>query len=105
MGSRFSQRTGWDVEESGLAATMREARASGRRLYDLTVSNPTTCGFSYDAEWVLGGLRDERALVYDPNPRGMLSAREAVAKYYAGHEAGVDVDSVVMTTSTSEGYG
>jgi aspartate/methionine/tyrosine aminotransferase len=39
----------------------------------------------------------------------MLSAREAVAGYYAGHGAGsgsgVDADAVVLTTSTSEGYG
>jgi len=105
MDFRFSRRTGWDVGESGLAAALREARASGRRLYDLTVSNPTVCGFSYDAEWAVGGLTDERALVYDPDPRGMRSAREAVAEYYEGHGAGVDVDSLVMTTSTSEGYG
>jgi alanine-synthesizing transaminase len=105
MGSRFSLRTGWDVGESGLAAALREARARGRRVYDLTISNPTVCGFSYDAEWVLGGLRDERALVYDPDPCGMRSAREVVVEYYAGHGAGVDVDSLVMTTSTSEGYG
>jgi alanine-synthesizing transaminase len=105
MDFRFSKRTGWDVGESGLAVALREARASGRRLYDLTVSNPTVCGFSYDAEWVLRGLRDEQALVYDPDPRGMRSAREAVGKYYEGHGARVDVDSLVMTTSTSEGYG
>jgi alanine-synthesizing transaminase len=84
---------------------MREARASGRKLCDLTVSNPTVCGFSYDADWVVGELGDMRALVYDPDPRGMRSAREAVEKYYEGHGAGVDVDSLVMTTSTSEGYG
>src|SRR5271155_2456902 len=105
MDFRFSRRTGWDVGESGLAAALREARASGRRLYDLTVSNPTVCGFSYDAEWAVGGLTDERALVYDPDPRGMRSAREAVAEYYERHGAAVDVDSLVMTTSTSEGYG
>jgi alanine-synthesizing transaminase len=105
MDFQFSRRTGWDVGESGLAAAMREARASGRRLCDLTVSNPTVCGFSYDPDWVVGDLRDERALVYDPDPRGMRSAREAVAGYYAGHGAEVDVDSLLMTTSTSEGYG
>lgn len=35
----------------------------------------------------------------------MRSAREAVAKYYGDHEAGIDPDAVVLTTSTSEGYG
>ena len=105
MGFRFSARTGWDVGESGFAKAIREARASGRRLIDLTVSNPTVCGFEYDVQGILEPLRDVRAMTYDPDPRGMRSAREAVAGYYADHGATVDPDSVVMTTSTSEGYG
>ncbi len=105
MSYRFSARTGWDVGESGFARAIREARASGRRLFDLTVSNPTVCGFHYDAKAILGPLRDVGALAYDPDPRGMRSAREAVAGYYADHGAGIDPDSVVLTTSTSEGYG
>jgi alanine-synthesizing transaminase len=108
MSYRFSARTGWDVGESGFAAAIREARASGRPLVDLTVSNPTVCGFKYDVEGILGALGDARAMTYDPDPRGMRSAREAVAEYYVDrrdHRAAVDPDSVVMTTSTSEGYG
>ena len=104
----FSARTSWDVGESSYAAAVREARASGRRLYDLTISNPTRCGFLYDAEALLGALGDARALVYDPDPRGMRVAREAVAGYYAGHGAGhrdgVGVEDLVLTTSTSESY-
>jgi aspartate/methionine/tyrosine aminotransferase len=102
--SRFSKRTSWDPSESSYAAAVREARASGRRVYDLTLSNPTRCGFHYDAETLLGPLRDPRALVYDPDPRGMRSAREAVARYYAGHGARVSVDDLILTTSTSESY-
>ena len=105
MSYRFSARTGWDVGESEFAKAIREARASGRKLYDLTVSNPTVCGFEYDAEGILGALGDARAMVYDPDPRGMRLAREAVAGYYHDHGADIDPDAVVMTTSTSEGYG
>ncbi len=105
MSTRFSQRTGWDVRESKFAAAIREARAAGRKLIDLTVSNPTVCGFEYDAEGILRPLADERALVYDPDPRGMRAAREAVAGYYADHGARVDPAALVLTTSTSEGYG
>ena len=54
--NRFSSRTSWDAGESSYAAAVREARASGRRIYDLTVSNPTRCGFAYDAEALLGPL-------------------------------------------------
>jgi len=97
------------VGESGFAAAIREARAAGRELIDLTVSNPTVCGFTYDADAILKPLSDVRALTYDPDPRGMRSAREAVAGYYgdhgAGAGAGIDPDAVVLTTSTSEGYG
>jgi alanine-synthesizing transaminase len=102
---RFSARTGWDVGESGFAAAIREARAAGRRLVDLTVSNPTVCGFEYDPEAILAPLGSAGALIYDPDPRGMRTAREAVAGYYRDHGASVDPDAVVLTTSTSEGYG
>jgi alanine-synthesizing transaminase len=102
--SRFSSRTSWDVGESSYAAAVREARASGRRIYDLTISNPTRCGFSYDAKALLQPLTNPRALVYDPDPRGILSAREAVAAYYADHSAAVSAGDLVLTTSTSESY-
>jgi alanine-synthesizing transaminase len=102
--SRFSARTGWDVAESSYAAAVRLARASGRRIHDLTVSNPTRCGFSYDSAALLRPLADARALVYDPDPRGIRSAREAVAGYYADHRAVVSPDDLILTTSTSEGY-
>lgn len=105
MSYRFSQRTGWDTGESAFARAIREAQAAGRRLVDLTVSNPTVCGFEYNADAVLGSLNDAQGLVYDPDPRGMRSAREAVAAYYSDHRAVVDPDALVLTTSTSEGYG
>ncbi|HEX7157985.1 MAG TPA: aminotransferase class I/II-fold pyridoxal phosphate-dependent enzyme, partial [Edaphobacter sp.] len=105
MGQLFSARTGWDIGESRFAAAIRRARISGRPLIDLTVSNPTVCGFDYDPEAILAPLRDPRSLVYDPDPRGMRSAREAVAEYYADHGVAVDPDALVLTTSTSEGYG
>jgi alanine-synthesizing transaminase len=111
VSTRFSKRTGWDLGESGFAAAIREAREAGRRLVDLTVSNPTVCGFEYDAEAILRPLADVGALTYDPDPRGLRSAREAVAGYYRDHGAGfglgfgVDPDAGFLTTSTSEGYG
>ena len=58
----------------------------------------------YDAEGILGALRDPVVLDYDPNPKGLLRAREAVAGYYAGHGASVDPEHIFLTTSTSEAY-
>jgi len=97
------------VGQSEFAAAIAEARitarAAGRELFDLTVSNPTVCGFRYDEGTVLGALAGpNEAMVYDPDPKGMRSARDAVVAYYADHRAAVDADSVVLTTSTSEAY-
>ena len=91
--------------ESGFAKAIREARESGRSLIDLTVSNPTMCGFTYDAEAILRPLASAAALTYNPESLGVRSAREAVARYYGDHGANGDPDAVVLTTSTSEGYG
>ena len=104
MSTRFSGRTGWDLAESTLSEAIREARAAGRKLVDLTVSNPTVCGFEYDEAAILGALGSAESMVYDPDPRGIRSAREAVAGYYAGHGATVAAGQIVLTTSTSEAY-
>lgn len=102
--ARFSVRTAWDLSETDLARAVKERRAAELPLLDLTASNPTRCGFSYDEEAILAGLASPEALVYDPDPRGMRSAREAVCGYYAGHGAAVDPENVFLTPSTSEAY-
>lgn len=100
----FSTRTNWNLEENDFAIAVREARASGAELLDLTVSNPTACGFKYDAEALLRPLSDEKALLYEPNPLGMVRGREAVAAYYRDSGAQVGVERICLTTSTSEAY-
>ncbi len=84
----------------------RELQAAGREVIDLTVSNPTRAELHYDAEAILEAFANPAALDYDPQPKGMLSAREAVATYYRKQHEAFDVDpgSVILTTSTSEGY-
>lgn len=100
----FSQRTAWDVAETRLARALRERREAGLAVVDLTASNPTRCGFRYDEAGILAALGDEAALEYDPDPRGMLRAREAVCRYYAERGAGVGPERIFLTTSTSEAY-
>ena len=104
---RFSQRTDWNTEESELARALRRRREAGLPIADLTASNPTRCGFNYDSSLpnsILGALADPRALDYDPQPRGLPAAREAVCDYYAGHSVALDPGQIILTTSTSEAY-
>jgi aspartate/methionine/tyrosine aminotransferase len=100
---RFSKRTNWNTEESELARAHRERIQAGLPIADLTASNPTRCGFTYDHE-LLAALADPKALDYDPQPRGLLTAREAVCGYYADHGVKLDPSRIVLTTSTSEAY-
>lgn len=103
MAGLFSKRTEWNTEESALARAHRERAATGFPIADLTASNPTRCGFTYDSQ-LLAPLTDLRALDYDPQPLGLLEAREAVCGYYADHGVKVEPSRVVLTTSTSEAY-
>jgi alanine-synthesizing transaminase len=100
---QFSRRTDWNTEESELARAHRLRIEAGLPVADLTASNPTRCGFEYPAD-LLDALRHPQALDYDPQPRGLLAACEAVCAYYSGHGATVAPEQVVLTTSTSEAY-
>ncbi len=73
-------------------------------ILDLTESNPTRCGFDFDADEILAALADPRSLGYDAQPRGLLAAREAVASYYAERGVNVEAERIFLTASTSEAY-
>jgi aspartate/methionine/tyrosine aminotransferase len=83
---------------------MRKARVSGRDFFDLTLSNPTHGGFVYDDAKLLAPLSNPEALRYEPDPLGMMTAREAVAAYYRDAGAAIPIDRLCLTTSTSEAY-
>ena len=100
----FAERTNWNLAGNRLSEALARHRASGKPLFDLTASNPTECGFAYDSEIILAALRNPAALRYEPNPKGLESARLAVAKYYSALDARISLDDIFLTTSTSEAY-
>ena len=101
---RFASRTSWNLELNPLAQALEARRKSGREILDLTESNPTRCGFQYDGDSPLRALTDPRAMFYEPHPRGLLPAREAVARYYAEQRAAVRPEHIVLTSGSSEAY-
>ena len=101
----YSERTNWKLAQNRYTQAVEEVRVSGAKILDLTASNPTRVGLEYDSQAILAALASPRSLDYDPQAKGLLEAREAVAGYY-GSNHGVDLDAerIVLTTSTSEGY-
>jgi len=100
----FSERTRWNLAENRLSRALAELRASGQAILDLTRSNPTECGFSYDEKRIQRALAQPESLLYQPNPRGIRSAREAVSDYYEQQRIPVAVDDLILTSGTSEAY-
>jgi alanine-synthesizing transaminase len=102
----FSDRTNWKLTRNRLTEALEEVRSSGARVLDLTISNPTRAGLRYDDHTILNSLASPHAMDYDPQPKGLLSAREAVAAYYRAQHGirSLDPERAILTTSTSEGY-
>lgn len=100
----FSRRTNWPLAPNRFTEALEETRRSGARLFDLTISNPTRAGLTYDESALLDALRNPNALDYDPQPKGLWAARQVVADYYVERGERIDPDSLILTTGTSEGY-
>lgn len=92
----FSSRLDWSLSANRLSELLK----TKDRVLDLTESNPTNAGLEYPREEILDAFSDERALRYEPDPRGLISAREAVSEYYGN----VPASRILLTASTSEAY-
>ena len=100
----FSSRLNWNLRPNRLSALLEEKRHGGAQVLDLTESNPTRAGLAYPQAEILAALADVSALRYHPSPRGLDSAREAVAAYYRDRGTKIDRENVLLTASTSEAY-
>ena len=108
----FARRTNWNLAPNRFSLAVEQARGceisreagGARALLDLTASNPTTVGLHYERERILRALQHPRALEYEPAPKGILAAREAVAAYYAERGVALSAERIVLTVSTSEAY-
>ena len=99
----LSARTGWDLTPNRLSSVLEARRRRGEPVLDLTETNPTRVGIPYPPD-LLAPLADPAALTYEPSPRGLASAREAVSADHARRGVTVDPGRVLLTASTSEAY-
>jgi alanine-synthesizing transaminase len=100
----FAHRTDWNLATNRYSLALERARRNGRSLLDLTAGNPTTLGLHFERERILRALQHPQALAYEPAPKGILPAREAVAAYYGGRGIALSPENIVLTVSTSEAY-
>lgn len=91
----FSRRAHWSAPLNQLTL---ERRSRGE-LLDLTETNPTRAGLPYPHDELAAALAKGARASYDPDPRGLRSAREALAG-----ELRCDPDDLLLTASTSEAY-
>ena len=99
----FSSRLRHAGGRNRLALALDRRRASGLEVIDLTLSNPTRAGFAYPPG-LLAPMTQERALCYEPEPFGLLSARKAISDDFARRGLAVPPNRIVLTASTSEAY-
>lgn len=92
----FSTRAHWNASTNRLTEARLAYRGS---LLDLTSANPTTAGLLYPLDELAEVMARAARAPYDPQPLGLASAREAVAR-----ELACDAADVVITASTSEAY-
>ena len=94
---RFSGRTAGFHCDNAIAALSQKLNTEGMVILNLSDSNPTRQGLVPDG--VLDGLVGSGSLEYHPDPRGLASARIALASYFGGSP-----DDYFLTASTSEAY-
>ena len=100
----FSDRTRWNREENRISRTLTELRAAGVPILDLARSNPTECGLFSDGACLRQALAQPGVALYQPDPQGILEAREAVSCYYRELGAPLGAEDLILTSGTSEGY-
>jgi alanine-synthesizing transaminase len=106
----FSSRSRFTAHRNRLTVALERAllcaaEPDGKRVLDLTESNPTHAGLSPPAAELTALLADERVAHYEPTPFGLLSAREAIARELGQRGYAVPATHVLLTASTSEAYG
>jgi aspartate/methionine/tyrosine aminotransferase len=92
----FSKRAHWNASLNRLTIARSAYRGT---LLDLTASNPTTVGLTYPLDELSEAMARAARAPYDPQPLGLASTREAVAR-----ELACDAADIVITASTSEAY-
>lgn len=101
MNVPFSTRTTWDLRPNAIA---RRRSERGPIAFDLTEGNPTHAGLGWEAGDLRAALDVRGAERYEPEPRGLAIARNAIVAHHASRGFALDEGSLFLTASTSDSY-
>ncbi len=107
----FSQRAQFVTDQNALTVAVTARRDAGLPVLDLTASNPTRADLALPQSAIRAALQAGLDGAYEPDPLGLLSARQAVAAHVAQLQrrgqtgfATVPPAQILLTSSTSEAY-
>lgn len=103
----FSRRLPFDAPHNPLTRLLAERAAQGVHPIDLTCGNPTVALPTLYGPALLDRMQamtSAAVLQYDPTPRGLPAARQAIAAYYQRRNLAVDPEHLTLSASTSEAY-
>jgi aspartate/methionine/tyrosine aminotransferase len=101
---KFSRRTAWDRHPNPISARIDELTRGGAELLDLTESNPTRCRFTYPEKEIAAALQAQALLDYEPDPKGLASARVSLAEHLSQQGAHLGPEQLLLCSGTSEAY-
>lgn len=85
--------------------TYRQLVKEGRSPIKLYSGNPADAGIFFPKEILERCYRDYFSrLNYAPHPKGLLTAREAIARYYDEEGVSVNPDNILITSGSSESF-
>jgi alanine-synthesizing transaminase len=95
-----------DGETNSLYRLLDELRVQGQAVQDLISGNINDREYLFPLETLekifVQGLRLSQ--IYQPNPFGRRSAREAIAEYYRHYGFSIDPENILITPGTSLSY-
>ena len=91
-------------EFNPIAKAYQNYLSQGKKLIDLTLSNPTNAKICYSENEILQALSNNNFLLYEPTPKGLYTARKSISNYYHSMGFSISPDDIFLTSGTSEAY-
>lgn len=91
-----------EIEANELAKIRAQLLDNRKTIKELSQSNPTKVGLNRKSEFYR--LDEEENCMYNPEPQGLASAREALSKHLAEKGRHIPPENLFLCSSTSEAY-